>query len=122
MNAASILAAIAVTWSGGSYESACMLGRVDRSRTSSQTCLACHDGSVGPVVGLHDGLNGSHSVGVAWAAARQDASLRRYGPRDARVVLPRGRVECVSCHAMDGTGRHWTVEPFDELCAACHDK
>lgn len=122
MNPASILAAIAVTWFGGAYDSSCALGRVDRSRTSSETCLACHDGTAGPAISLHDFMDASHPIGISYAAARENMSVRRFGPTDSQIVLPRGRVECVSCHALDGTGPHWTLKPSGNLCTACHDK
>lgn len=121
MSAASILMAVAVTWfPGAAYDVTCTLGRVDRATTTSETCLSCHDGSTAPAVALHAVANGAHPVGVSYALARPESSLRRYGPTSARLVLPRGRVECVTCHAIDGRGPHWTVSPAD-LCTACHD-
>lgn len=119
MSAPSILMAIAVSWFSAD-DGTCTLGRVDRATTTSATCIACHDGTVAPPVALHGDLNGVHPVGVAYGLGRPEAALRRYGPRNPRLVLPRGRVECVTCHSVRDAGPHWTVS--GDLCTACHDK
>lgn len=101
----------------------CALERVDRARTSSATCLTCHDGSAARAVEVHStGPRSSHPVGVSYALARPALAVRRAGPLDARVVLPAGRVECVTCHAADGAGAHRTVDPAGGLCGGCHAK
>jgi hypothetical protein len=106
-------------------ETVCTLGRVDRANTPSSRCLSCHDGSVAPAVtgtAVFPGDHGAHPVSVSYAFAPRGVSIRALGPRDARVVLPAGRVECVTCHEGRGRGPHHTVIPPAELCASCHDK
>lgn len=101
----------------------CLLGKVDRARTLSSTCLSCHDGSAAPSVAFHTATSGgSHPVSVTYAFARPEVAVRPIGPLDPLVVLPGGRVECVSCHAGDGTGPHKTVLSFSALCTGCHQK
>jgi predicted CXXCH cytochrome family protein len=104
-------------------DSVCALARVDRARTLSSTCLSCHDGSAAPAVRADaPGGHGIHPVSVSYAHARAEVAIRVVGPLDARVVLPAGRVECVSCHADQGQGPHKTVVSIGELCTGCHLK
>ncbi len=123
MTALTLLVAIVMTSTEPGYDSVCTLKRVDRSTTSSEKCLVCHDGSVGSPIALHvAGAGTAHPVGVSYYAARDEAAVFPSGPRNALVVLPRGRIECVTCHSADGSGRHSTVTSFGALCTACHDK
>lgn len=104
-------------------EETCALARVERAKTLSSTCLSCHDGGAAPAITPHDTrVPGSHPVSVPYASARAAVSLRRSGPRDPAVVLPAGRVECVTCHAADGQGPHRTVLATAALCTGCHEK
>jgi hypothetical protein len=93
----------------------CELARADRARTSSASCLACHDGAAGRELGP------SHPVEVDYgsAAAREPD---RYVPAAllrADVPLVDGKVSCTSCH--DGASPHAkrAVDP-GRLCLACH--
>lgn len=104
-------------------DSICALSRIDRARTLSSTCLACHDGSAAPAIGLQAApAHAAHPVSVSYARAPADVAVRAQGPRDARVVLPAGRVECVTCHAEQGPGPHKTVVALRDLCVGCHQK
>ena len=123
MTATALLAAIAMVVYVPAYDSVCELRTVDRSKTSSAMCIACHDGSAAPPISIHAaGIQGTHPVGVPYASMREEMSLRRYGPTDPLILLPGGRVECVTCHSVKGTGPRWTVASFGALCSACHDK
>ncbi|HEX9244418.1 MAG TPA: cytochrome c3 family protein [Anaeromyxobacter sp.] len=123
MNAAALLVAMVMTSTEPGYDSVCTLEYVNRSTTSSEKCVVCHDGSVGPAIALHAaGARTAHPVGVSYYAAGAEAAVWQSGPRNALVVLPRGRVECVTCHSADGSGPHETVTSFAALCTACHDK
>lgn len=123
MTATALLAALTLTVFVPNSDSPCGLARADRARTLSTSCLACHDGSAAPSIRMHvAGAQGSHPVGVAYAAARRQVAVRLGGPLDPRLLLPLGRVECVTCHAIEGSGPRWTVVSFGALCTSCHDK
>ncbi len=113
---------------------------------ASLNCLSCHDGGIasdvlggshdvgssrfnttGPSVTLRPGdLRGNHPIGVEYP--RFD---RRYNPKtqvesDGYVVLPGGRVECISCHDVHGQYgvNKLLVKSNDRsaLCLTCHRK
>jgi hypothetical protein len=122
MTATVLIALVTFAAAEWAANESCPLAGVDRPTTLSSTCLSCHDGSVAPAVALHaaDG-RGAHPVSVRYAG-RADVSIRPNGPLDPLVVLPAGRVECVTCHSGEGTGPHRTVLPVGALCLGCHDK
>jgi hypothetical protein len=103
----------------------CELARVDRARTSSLRCVACHDGSSGvPVtIGPAGAGHGDHPVEVdyGWTASR---SPKRYVPLarlPAEIRLVDGKVTCTTCH--DGASPHRGRVALGGrgLCQACHD-
>jgi predicted CXXCH cytochrome family protein len=108
-------------------ESPCELRRVDRRRTGSRECIACHDGSVGPAA-LHAlsvrGDGGAHPVEVSYAAAfaRQPGSYRSAFELPRAIVLPDGRVACTSCHDAASAEPARAALPLraSALCLACH--
>jgi predicted CXXCH cytochrome family protein len=123
MTATVLIALLTLTGARPEASPMCALDRIDRARTSSATCLTCHDGSAAPAVDVRATRpRSSHPVGVSYALARPELAVRRAGPVDARIVLPAGRVECVSCHAADGAGAHRTVDAAGGLCGGCHAK
>ncbi len=101
----------------------------------SRRCLACHDG-----VTAHDtrhttaGRRGSgyigdsrrsHPVGVGYPShtpRNYSVPFRPVALLPARVRLPEGRVSCVSCHDLYGTGTHHLSVPIEgsALCFTCH--
>lgn len=95
----------------------CELATVRRDAANDASCLACHDGSAGPSIGLGDAR---HMVGrryaSAWLDSRSLKALRYGGP----VVLHDGYVTCLSCHDPQSRLRNH-VAAFD-LCVECHAK
>lgn len=136
MTATALIALMMLNAAQPAPEQVCLLGRVDRASTSSASCLACHDGSAGPPVAFHaagasvgfamgtgaSGRAGAHPVSVPYALGRREVALRAFGPRDPAVILPGGRVECVTCHSATGAGPRRTVLEFSALCGGCHQK
>lgn len=106
----------------------CTLEAADRAHTPSHGCIACHDGTAGPLVSSSfrsgwRGHGGAHPVDVYYGDAwTEDA--RHFVPEPmipSDVPLVDGRVACTSCH--DGASpfpRH-VVDPV-RLCQACHVK
>jgi predicted CXXCH cytochrome family protein len=113
---------------------------------ASLVCLSCHDGST--AVDAYGGMTGGvliDQVGNGRALIGRDGDLRTdhpigveypqfdrgYRPRtqveaEGYVVLPQGRVECLSCHDVHG---QYGVDKFlvksnerSDLCLTCHRK
>lgn len=102
----------------------CALPRVDRARTSSQACMACHDGTAGAGIAfeMRPGGNGmSHPVEVDYAAAfaRRPGEYVPPGAIRADVPLVDGKVSCTSCHDAASPHPKRAVDPV-RLCHACH--
>ncbi|MBI5508162.1 MAG: hypothetical protein HY903_05365 [Deltaproteobacteria bacterium] len=105
--------------------------RLTRSHTRSQTCIVCHDGSVTTAsrVAIPSARSGGahHPVGVVYdpaGSAGDRSALRPLATLPAAIVLPEGRVECVSCHdAFDDFPKSTAMTMVGSaLCLACHDK
>ncbi len=104
---------------------------------SSRECMTCHDGSVsgdagtttqGPGIWRHQGYSGrsSHPVGVDYYEAMA-GNTREYTPVSqlpSSIILPDGRVECVSCHNLYAKNEHLLVisNEGSRLCLTCHVK
>jgi predicted CXXCH cytochrome family protein len=110
--------------------SACALGRTSRAQASSRGCLSCHDGLAASAVSYTFGrgsgsMHGSHPVDVDYGAAelRPGNRFRPPGALPASIVLPGGKVGCVSCHDGASPERYHTALPMDRsrLCFSCHD-
>lgn len=103
----------------------CELARVDRARTPSLRCVACHDGSSGRAVtiGPAGGGHGDHPVEIDYGsvAARKPGRYVPLARLPADVPLVDGKVACTSCH--DGASRHRGRVALggSRLCQACHD-
>ena len=106
-------------------------------------CLRCHDGTIAQDMlgGLatptstntahpallstgHGGTN--HPVGVDYPAFDADYRPLAALLSEGKVVLPQGKVECVSCHDPHNQsgGRHMLVKSNHRsaLCLTCHKK
>jgi len=115
--------------------SVCALGRLDRTQATSRTCLSCHDGTTGsgvsytlaraePTVPL-SGMHSSHPIEVTYGAAqaRRPRTLVPEALLPAALVLPEGKVACVTCHDGASNERHHTSISMSrsKLCSSCHD-
>lgn len=101
-----------------SAEAQCLLESptLDRSAVESSQCLACHAGSGGPAVSLHDSHPVERDYAEAWMARRGD--LRAIPAPE--LALARGRVTCASCHDGASPHPHQTALPMASLCQGCH--
>ncbi|HEY3448489.1 MAG TPA: cytochrome c3 family protein [Myxococcales bacterium] len=101
----------------------CELSRVDRTKTHSFTCLACHDGSI--ATSLHTNLgDGSHPVERDYREAAADPA-RRLTPvsqLSRRLVLVDGLVTCTTCHDPKSSRPSHLAMPMEgsAMCMACH--
>jgi len=100
-------------------EAQCLLQSpgLDRSAVDSRRCLACHDGSAGPAVPLHDSHPVERSYADAWMAQR--GHLRAIPAPE--LVLAAGRVTCATCHAGASPHPASTALPGSRLCQGCHE-
>lgn len=98
--------------------------------TFSQTCLACHAGSIQAGWGIgstHAGgtTRGAHRIGINYVSvAARGKPIRNAGALDRRLVLVEGRIACISCHdPFNPEGNHLTIENNGSaLCLSCHMK
>lgn len=103
---------------------------------TSRRCMGCHDGvNATEFRNTMPGQTGArsvgdrsrnHPVGVAYPRGRRRGAgtrLRSVSLVPARVRLPNGKVSCVSCHNLYGTGRGRLTVPIEDsaLCFSCHD-
>lgn len=99
----------------------------------SASCVACHDGLVGPDVDFKLQDNGfarvggvmpqSHPIGVPYAPGKRGSiALRQISLLDSRIRLFDGRVGCGSCHSLYSSERHLLVmsNQGSALCMSCH--
>lgn len=125
-------------WSGDDLvreTTACALGRVNRAQMDSRTCLGCHDGTSAPGVAyqrphevgrsLASAMHTAHPVDVDYelAASQKPGSLHPVGILPESLVLPQGKVSCVTCHDGASREKHRVSVSMSRsrLCAACHD-
>jgi len=104
---------------------------------SSFVCMTCHDGSVSGDAGTttlnmgiwrHESYSGrnSHPVGVdynrAWSRKKREYTPMAMLPDT--IVLPNGKVECVSCHNLYSDNEHLlSINNYgSRLCLTCHIK
>jgi predicted CXXCH cytochrome family protein len=103
----------------------CELRLADRARTTSRSCLACHDGSIatGRMARAHEG-SGAHPVDVDYLASRaRRPGLRAPGALPPGLVLVNGTVACTTCHDPRSSERAKTALPMGRsaMCFGCHD-
>jgi predicted CXXCH cytochrome family protein len=90
----------------------------------SMQCIQCHEDRMSlpgdGIRGAFGASNGNHPVG-ATVRLRMDGrwGLGRSG---GTVLLPGGKVSCVSCHRAYSREHGALVGPEPELCFQCHDK
>lgn len=115
----------------------CTLPRVDPESASSPGCYSCHDGSIGPAADVTfaptvEGLSelshraglGTHPVDVDYEAAvlRRPGALVPLALLRRELVLPQGRVACVTCHNPGSREKYHVPITLSAsaLCLACH--
>jgi len=114
--------------------SQCALGRTARAQATTRTCMGCHDGTSASGVDYQRGdappsmlsaMHRSHPVDVDYATAemRKPHLFHPAASLPASLVLPGGKVTCVTCH--DGASRepaHAAIsQSRSRLCTSCHD-
>jgi len=121
-------------------------GKTGRPGPGSLVCLSCHDGSTavdayggmtGEVfihdfgdervsVGARGDLRGDHPVGIAYPQFDHEYHPKVQVEAGGQVVLPQGRVECLSCHDAHNQygAEHFLVmdNKRSALCLTCHRK
>ncbi|MBI4605239.1 MAG: hypothetical protein HY721_25025 [Planctomycetes bacterium] len=102
---------------------------------TSRQCLQCHDGTAGGSGDVDVRTRGtprigerasSHPIGVSYPPRPKPWSDGSYVPRaqlDRRILLPEGRVGCLSCHDLFGQEEKLLVMSNREsrLCYQCHE-
>jgi predicted CXXCH cytochrome family protein len=99
-------------------------GEVDRERASSTSCVACHDGTLGPGIEFQmraDGQGMSHPVEVDyWSAyAKQPQLYTPPGALPPETPLVGGKVACTSCHDPRSPDKNHVAQTA-RLCESCH--
>lgn len=103
----------------------------------SRQCLACHDGinakdsvNVTPsqdrAGGWSSDRHRNHPIGIEYNRPFRDRTLSKLRPASMlppKVLLPGGRVSCVSCHDLysDAPFKLSVTIEGSELCFACHE-
>lgn len=97
----------------------------------TETCLRCHENRFTPPgarfarasYGAGNGTGmGNHPVGVAYASQRNSlVALRPRALLPDQVVLPEGRVSCLSCHRAYAGDHGALVTAERGVCLNCHD-
>ncbi|MBF0181282.1 MAG: cytochrome c3 family protein [Magnetococcales bacterium] len=99
----------------------------------SLQCMSCHEEQNGTApqlvnmdpngILLHRGSTMTHPVGRSYTSSIRVGGYRPAGGLPAAIVLPDGKVGCVSCHL--GYGKQHGALTVDNqqsgLCYACHD-
>jgi predicted CXXCH cytochrome family protein len=104
------------------WDAPCELARVDRGRTPSQRCIACHGDTADATAPRgRPTTHQSHPVEVdyAGAAARHPDDFVRAARLPPHVPLVDGKVACTSCHDGASRRRGRTVD-LESLCTSCH--
>jgi predicted CXXCH cytochrome family protein len=103
----------------------CELATADRRSTSSQRCLACHDGTAAAAVPLGYGAGpGDHPVEMEYERSRMSGrSLRPTAELPQALPLVGGRVACTTCHSIESAEPGHTAMTMQRsaMCLACHD-
>lgn len=120
---------------GSSITSGHLKGGIDPSApnidTYSQQCMACHASLSGKMltnvdrsgIARHSTLSASHPIGAKYKEAMKFGGYRPLNQLSPKVMLPEGKVGCVSCHAgySKDHGKLITPTARSALCFECHD-
>jgi predicted CXXCH cytochrome family protein len=99
---------------------------------ASLRCLGCHDGTVaggGPGTGSPPKIgeaSASHPIGIAYPPRPRpggEGTFRTASSLPTRILLPEGRIGCLSCHDLFSGEEKLLVmaNTGSRLCYACHD-
>ena len=107
--------------------SASLTGNIDNF---SIQCMACHDKSADPVGGQASGVGSgpamarrNHPIGSRYADSIDFGSYRPSTGLPDAILLPDGKLSCVSCH-VGYSDRHGALvmdNRADRLCLTCHE-
>lgn len=109
---------------------------------TSLICLSCHNGTVADstigtshalLAGQREGFDlpdsfvwRDHPIGVEYPAVDKNYRSKAVLQKQGKVLLPEGRVECVSCHdPHNASGEAMMLVMSNRrsaLCLACHNK
>ncbi len=102
----------------------------------TRTCLTCHDGALASESGHLTPWNRSHGftgdqgrehpIGVRYTDLTRAQNLSPLKPESLlpdAIILPDGKVGCVSCHNLYAQERYLLAVPIErsQLCFSCHD-
>lgn len=104
-----------------------LTGNID---TFSIQCMSCHD-SLSDDLGVritgniirHNSDRGNHPVGMLYENSISYGGYRRVAQIPREIVLPNGKVSCISCHHgySDNHGKLVMTNNGSKLCFSCHD-
>jgi predicted CXXCH cytochrome family protein len=119
---------------GESVRGRAHLAARDRPATSvdlySLQCMNCHDDKVAVSAGGMNNLlrsasfggGANHPIGMAYEGGAGQRGFRDAAMLPRGVLLPDGKVSCLSCHEGYGREHGKLVSSEGELCLGCHDK
>jgi predicted CXXCH cytochrome family protein len=97
----------------------------------SMQCLSCHsEGSEGPISRIdargivrHGSGSGNHPIGMSYGETRGIGLYRKISELPPGILLPEGKMACVSCHVGYSKQHGALVLSTDRsaLCMGCHD-
>lgn len=112
-------------------------GSAETTDAASRRCLWCHDGTVSGAADVALGSNldvapqlggakRSHPIGVVYPprpSPYREGGYVPAGSLDPRILLPDGRVGCLSCHDLFSSEESLLSMPNrgSALCDACHE-
>lgn len=97
----------------------------------SQQCMACHAVLTGKMkiqidrsgIVRHTTISAIHPIGKNYKVAMKFGGYRRLNKLASKVVLPEGKVGCVSCHTGYSKDHGKLITPIahSALCLECHE-
>lgn len=95
------------------------LGNTIKDSSQHRNCLSCHDGYMGNARVAPGMVPGDHKVNVLYLKKKGYKTLP-----DRRIILPNGRVTCISCHNPYKSDHTRLVKSNEggRLCLGCHVK
>jgi predicted CXXCH cytochrome family protein len=88
--------------------------------SAARECLSCHDGMIGPC-----NFKGPHAKLPAYPPKGKEREFSTTASITAAGVrLDNGRLTCISCHDLRGSGKNHLIKAGsgNEICGLCHIK